>query len=490
MDTFILLGVVLMEALAAYPWLLWFGGLPFRPWTASPISFPAALGVILFAAAAARLASRSRLSLAWARVVALVSGILFMLLLVWGQLGAGSALFDEGWWDVAVRNMAGVVAGLVLGAYLLWRGFAAGSAQLALRHLHRRLVVGFGCLALLCVLELTTGASAGLPGAMIPYIFAFFAAGLLAAGLANYAGIEWPGGEKTKPSIRAIRNWLLVVAGAVGLLLLLGWLAAAALSFDFAGWLGAPLGAAGEWLLKGLVFVIAYPIGFLLAGLAWVVQLLRSWFGASPPPANYQPPDIAKWLEESRARSGEASTPVVFEALKWVLLALVIGAVIFLIARAIGRSVRALDNREFSETRESLWDWHDLRKSLDLSIRRPHARRRPEAGYGPPPWDEEREPPPDPRAVYARLLQESRRAGRARAASATPHEHSVFLADLAAGEKPALDEITSAYVACRYGGVNLSPEQLAELGRRWLGLREVMRSVNALPDTRKPPTGP
>jgi hypothetical protein len=64
------------------------------------------------------------------------------------------------------------------------------------------------------------------------------------------------------------------------------------------------------------------------------------------------------------------------------------------------------------------------------------------------------------------------------------------LADLAAGEKPALDEITSAYVACRYGGVNLSPEQLAELGRRWLGLREVMRSVNALPDTRKPPTGP
>jgi hypothetical protein len=475
LDSLVLPGVVLMELLAAYPWLEWFASLPFRPVETLPLGLASALVIILFPTLAARLALQTRLSLGKARAAVLAPSLLLMLLLVRLGAGGGYGLGDPAWLDFARRNLPAVGAGLAMGIWLLWRGVSVGSAYFNVKSVQRLLLTGAATLAVLSLLWLiTTGGDTSGAGQLRHYVLGFFAIGMLTSGVAGFANVDWPSGAGhwSGPSFR---HWLLVVSGTAGILILLGWLLAGALAFDSAQLL-APLGVVAEWLLTALVYVIGYPVGFLLTGVAWVVALLRGWFGQQPLPTRPEAPNIAKWLEESRARSGAAEPLVAFEVLKWLILALVIGAVIFLIVRAFRRSFYRADSGEVSEERQSLWSWRSLGDDLGAPFRRLAGLRRRRAEGASPIWDEETGLPPDPRAVYARLLEEGRLAGQPRRETETPLEYILALGPLAGGEKPGLEEITASYMAYRYGGEAAGTDKLGRLRETWLRLRDRLRA--------------
>jgi hypothetical protein len=474
-DSLVMLGVVLMELLAAYPWLEWFGGLPFKPWASTPISLPAAVAIILFPALATRLTLRGNISLVTARAAILAPSLLVTLALVVSGAGLDFAFNDPAWPGRALQNLPAVLAGLALGAYLLWRGIWSAGGNLDSRSVQVRMMGGIGGLTGLSLLWLLPGDDADTAGRLGPYVIGFFATGLLTAGLASYAGVEWEQGDKSPRAGAGVRRWLLIIASSVATLVLLGWLLAGALSFDLAARLAAPLGTAGEWLLMALVYAVAYPIGFLLTGFAWLLELFRSWFGGPPPPQNLgPPPDIDKWLKESQARSDQSGPLPVFEVLKWLLLALAAAGVVYLIVRAFRRSFYPADSQEVSEDRESLWSWHDLGSGLRAPLAGLVSRRR-KATETLRMWNEDEGLPPDPRAVYARLLEEGQRAGRPRQAAETPLEYAGALGSLAGEERPGLEDITTAYVSYRYGDEGMGREELGQLRVIWLRLRDQLR---------------
>ncbi|MFW6050688.1 MAG: DUF4129 domain-containing protein, partial [Myxococcota bacterium] len=81
-------------------------------------------------------------------------------------------------------------------------------------------------------------------------------------------------------------------------------------------------------------------------------------------------------------------------------------------------------------------------------------------------WRRRRSPPRDPAVVlYRRLDARLRRAGRPRPPSVTPRAHALQLEQEGHPHAPVVREVTEAYLAARYAGRPLTPDQTSRLAR-------------------------
>ena len=120
-------------------------------------------------------------------------------------------------------------------------------------------------------------------------------------------------------------------------------------------------------LLGKLFHYLLIPLNCIFEGIFYVLQFIVEWLrGDQPlePPSEGMPGGI-EGLEEVVPK---ALPPEVATAIQWLVIALIIAAVIYFLARAITRYLDRRAGEEIEEIHESLWSVNEFRDDLRLLL--------------------------------------------------------------------------------------------------------------------------
>ena len=477
----------LMEAMWAYPWFVWIGGLDAVGWPETPVTLASAI----FLPVAAILVSRAALARNWtsSRVlfVALPALLLLTALVVRLELSGGRPLWDPDWWTYAVEQRSAIFGSLAFGVFLLWRGISVGMETPSFDAIYRRFLLGLAALvALLALSGLVYGAdearntlrSTGF------YVVGFLFSGLLAMGLVNLKNIWEEMMRRDEASGAVGRRWFSMLLGVVFSIMVVSLVVASAFSFNLAMALLYPLRVLADLLVTIFVYAVALPLGLIAAVLIYIFRFLASLLPRGQPLQPLGVPGPAEVREIVEGQGTRSFPPEAALVLKWGLVALVVLAVVYILARAMLRYTRGRKRDEdIEEVSESLWTWDgfkaDLRSFLARLLGRFQRRKSAIAVAVSPPLSTVREADTSAvfsvRDIYRGLLWETRRLGVPRRKPETPTEYRGRLEGSFETEDEALQAITEAYIEERYGGMDASGEKLGALNRSWRSLRSTLR---------------
>jgi hypothetical protein len=356
---------------------------------------------------------------------------------------------------LAGKNIAGAVidVGLVLwfwrrGMQRARRGFEYGELSLAFK-------IGFGILLGIMIVAMLLPQPLGpqLLAALAGSLVIFFLSGLVALSLVRLASIRHArraDGTQADPT----RFWLLALSllgcAVIALVILLETVFSLA-TFEVVLSALAPfwnaLGTVVGWILYGIIFVILSPI---FDGISWLMGWLLHYTNSSqPPPVQpFKPPF-------HNTRGPQPISPEVLLIGRWVLLALAVLVVLWIVRVSLRRRSVLAEEEQVEEERESL----DSRSLLGQRWREWWQRLRRVKRTAPALDGLD---PDSVRARYRELLHTiaTEKSALARQASETPAEYeSRLLPHLAAPndssndgtETATLDELTQAYMLERYG---------------------------------------
>jgi hypothetical protein len=359
--------------------------------------------------------------------------------------------------------VSGVVVAFALALYLWWRGTVLGRQAPGFLEVEGAFRWGIGRLVAFGVLLAISSRSSITPAVearATPFVVGFFFVSLLTLALARLESL------RTRSRSLAINaQWLGVLVSVVSMVVLLALVAAQVVSFDILTLAARPVFDLLGQIVLVLVYVIVIPLAYLIQ---WLIFLMLSMLHASAnpvPPQPMQPSDIGNVFERLISALIPASVLV---AIKAIGAAIALGLALLIVTRGLSRwRASTADAEATNEQRESvmdaaalrLWLWAWLLKLLRRAARQGPAAR---AGAG---ATAESAPPAEldsARAVYVQLLTTGAAAGAARAATVTPHEHLPGLASVLE-PRPALEELTEAYVRERYAEMRAPDEELAIL---------------------------
>lgn len=476
---------VLLEVLRSYPWLVWISTWPLVGWDKPPLSLGGAVALALVAEGLTRFALRREWPMGRVRLVVLPVVVVLLASLVRIEQGGGYAPWDPAWGRYALGNLPALAGGLAFGVFLLWRGISVGRESPAFDYVYRKFLGGLVALVALVVVWGTMSGSIAIRQVLSNagvYVVAFFAVGLLALALANLQAIQEQMRRHQEAPAWFQRRWLSLVVGLVLVIVAASLGLASAFSMDMAALLLRPLQVLADWLLIAFIYGVAYPLGFVVAGLIYFLRFLIGLIRREQPPQPFQLPDFSD-LRLAAEGQGHGLRPEVVLALKLGLVALVVGLVLYLLARAIFRYWKGKPEEDVEEVSESLWSGeafkNDLRSLLAWLFHwfkgRKHALAVPVA----PPAAIAEGVAPDRlfsvRELYQGLLWEGRRSGLPRHGSETPYEYGGKLRERVGPGASDLHAITEAYVMERYGDSPVAGEALAQLNRLWRRLRSFLQ---------------
>ena len=470
---------VLLEVLWAYPWLMWASSWKLLAMDKPPLGFGAALALIVTAEEASRYFLAKQWPIVMVRLVTVLVLGLALLIVVRIELGGSIAIWEGSWWGAAGNQPSGLALGLVFGIFLLLRGIGVGRATLTFDDLHQKFFFGLGALVLLFIIW---GLSSGegqfqrIVASTSLFVVAFFFISLMGLAAVNLqSGQQGMLPQEVVSSLMS-RNWLtLYLAIILGIIGVSGLLAFT-FSLNILSWVGRPVGALADALLTLFFYGIIVPLAYIAGAIFFVVRFLLSLISSGDPP-ELNIIDFTALREVSEGRS-LVVPPLAILVLKWGLLALVVGVVVFFLARALFRSDRAKEEQEDTVS-ESLWSWESLKQELRYlmvaAIGWLYKRRRVRPVPVVPPIatleGESDERQFSIREIYQGLLWEGQGAGLARKPSVTPYEYQRQLKERLADSTEQLREITDAYVAERYGETPPPDAELGILNRLWRQVR-------------------
>jgi hypothetical protein len=262
---------------------------------------------------------------------------------------------------------------------------------------------------------------------------------------------------------------MLVVVGG---LVLVGFGVASIFSPDLFGSIGDGLKAVGTFLGQAVSYILwpfIYVISWIIRGIIGLLRLL----GGRQEPGEGElggMPEI-KWPEVVPKELPFWAT----ETIKWVLVALLVGLVLFILAKAVSRlrGRRAGDGIE--EIHESLFSWKGLRDDLKelLGMLGNRFKRGP-AGTA---FDENAAGRMDVREIYRHVLWEGTRSGLPRRIYETPSDFYQRVGTSVPESRDTLEDITREYENVRYGEMSLSEERVDRVNSLWRKLRETLRRL-------------
>lgn len=238
-----------------------------------------------------------------------------------------------------------------------------------------------------------------------------------------------------------------------------------------AGLAGSRYGASGlsalytlyGWLVDGLIWVLRWPLMLVGYVIAWLIELIRSWFGQPVPEAQEQQaeggrPDFPD--PETITRAESQWVEAVLDALQWPLTILIPILVLLLLALAYRRVTRnrgrddALERESIRDEVEEVSYWDLLKGLLPAWLTR--------RGAGRYLWKY-----PDTPGIagvfmlYFETLQHAMERGLEFDARQTPNERAPHL-ESALPNAP-VSAITARFNAACYGDVPTSDERVTEL---------------------------
>ena len=482
--------VVLMELLWAYAWLIWISGWDTWGWEGTPLNIFSCILLVVFTEVVSRVSLNRDWSLKRVRLMVLPSSILLLLILVRWNLGGGYSLWDAGWLAFAGEHIGATVIALIFGVYLVWRGIAGSVPRFYFSDLYRKFIIGMVALVLLLVIWGFTAGRDTIWSSAGGFIISFFGSGLLGLGIVNLQALR-AGLLQHKEDISAFRRRRVTMMIALGLAILgIAVAVASAFSNNIWGSIVHGLGRLLDWILIALGYIFI-PFGYILEALIYAGRWLIRLITGGDQPIKFNLMDMSDLQKMAEGQAPLSMPPAVFMAIKWGLLAVIIGLLVFFLARMLIRYWEGKTPKDIEEIHETVFSWKvvkfDLRMLFAWLFRwMRRSKKAAAAGMYQPPrpsLDGENGQGADynVRELYQALLWEGRRMGTARRPAETPYEYRKRLAeriDRAAGE---IDVLTEAYIIERYGQVDLPSDKVSFLNRVWRKLKARILNRDAEP---------
>jgi hypothetical protein len=421
---------------------------------ANPNGGPAVLFLLLAGTAAARLAARLAAGRGRGLWVLLLGGLVAALLAEWWLLlWPAYALWDPAWVGALVRQVSGFAPGpfvVAVGAALIWRhGVLAewtSHSEMTTAFAGGVLVLGA---ALFIAAAFNSAAIGALTAAAVQLLLAAWAA-LSLAGVADAS--RSAAGDQP---LRLNRYWVLAALTVVGAIFGVGLLLTSLVTPGAVrGWLGL-LQPLANLLGLGVYYVFYFVSYLIFLALTPLIDYLRSLQGQPPLEPNLSGSPFGNSPTEVQvAVALPAWLELVLRGLAIVAFLALVG---FIVTWALRRQA-ATDRSGVREDRDLIWSWDLVKAQLaELLARRgapPAFAELPGAADDPLTWV---------RRAYQRLLALALARGQARRPRQTPRGFLPAVQALWPAEARALDELTDAYTAARYGQVPPTAEELAAL---------------------------
>jgi hypothetical protein len=479
------LAVVLMEVFWVYPWLVWLGSWPIFGGGRPVLSLASVVVTLAVSLLVTRLALRQAWSLGRLRAVIIGGGLVFILIVLGVDFRAGYGFLSGPWFaylgrtlGAAFKSPGPIVPAIPVLLYLWWRGIVLGQTTSYFRDIYRTFILGMVALVVLIIfwqISATSERFTGPGGEIGLYVMGFFFFGLTAIALCHIYVMR-RSMPREEAALTSMWRWLPIMLGVIGGMVLVGFGVASIFSPDIFDSIGRGLSAIGAFLGKAVTYIL-WPLFFVLEWLIrfvkYILSLLR---GQSPPAENAtlnQPQQMFPDVTPANI------PPWVTEAIKWFVVALIVGLVLFILAKAVSR-IRARRMRdEIEEIHESLFSWRGLRDDLKelLGMMGGRFRRKP---VGPGYIFDEDAAGMDIREIYKHVLWEGSRSGIARRRYETAAEYSARLGKNVPESGEPLDDITGLYQNVRYGDKKLPEAQVDSANSCWQKLRWLIRKVREI----------
>jgi hypothetical protein len=467
-----------MKACWLYPWLAWMGNWPLLEWRQPPLTFTSMILLMGVAFFAARFLPARRWGRGRTGTSLVIMLLLAFLVIIRIEYRAGFDLLDPQWFArtgqilvISYRQLNPLVIALPSGIYLIWWGIRLGNSPISFSRIYRAFFTGLiGLVIILIVLASGSGAAVTSPGV---YAAGFFFCGLAALALGNRRIFPLKTSPEGRARFSARRFWI-VLAFIAGIVICGVVLAVSLGGADSWENLVTALKTAGDWLYDNVITHLLNGLGYLIAGLFYVLNFI---FNLVFSPPDFDPSEAAG--EATPEPTPSTVTPMVVPeevvlALKWAGLAALAALVVYLLVKAY-QSYAAGGVREgVDEERESLWSWDLFRSDLRLFLlmlwsKFKRSRSTPAAGETVPAWYNDEAIPyqTDVRDIYRHLLWEAAAAGINRFRHETTDEYARRLIRAVPEDSEPVIEINRLYALTRYGDQLPSQPQLDMANRLW-----------------------
>jgi hypothetical protein len=477
--------IVLMETFWVYPWLFWLGSFtgfsPPRP----PLSLTSVFLTLAAATLAIRLFLRQKWSVHQVQAAIIGCGLVVILLALGSEYGAGYGFLSGRWFTYAGQAFSNIltrpdtiVIALPALLYLWWRGIGLGQMTFNFKNIYRSFLLGIAALIALIIIWhfSTSSGDFSKPGAGIGLnVLAVFFFGLLAIAISHLYTMRSTM-PKEEAALTSVWRWLPIMLTVIGGMIVVVFVIAGVFSPGFFAAVGNILGAVFHFLGKIFDYVLV-PVNFLFEGIIWVLRWLISLLRGN----QVQQPNSSGNMslkDMFPATTPVELSPILYAVIKWVVLAVIIAAVIFILAKAVSRFRDRRAGEEIEEIHESLFSWrglgNDLRELLGMMGKKFQRKGAPlAAGY--PDDDESRRM--DIREIYWHLLREADRSGHKRSRHETPEEYSGRLGRAVPESREHVTRLTDMYTGVRYGETGLPEEKVDSANSLWRILRALLRGL-------------
>jgi len=475
------LAVMLMETFWVYPWLVWLGSWPVFNDGRPVLSLASVIITLAVSLVVTRLTLKQAWSLWRVRAVIIGGGLLFILIVLGVDFRTGYGFFSGPWFAYVGRTLGAtfsspgtIVAAIPALLYLWWRGIILGQTTSYFRDIYRTFILGMLALVALIIFWQISAASERFssPGGEIGiYVMAFFFFGLIAIAV-SHIYIMRSSMPKEEAALTSVWRWLPIMLGVIGGMVLVGFGLASIFSPDIFNAIGRGFSAIGGFIGEIIGYILTpvfFIIEWLIRILKYILSLLQGEQAQSPFSGNMSNPDFPNVVPKE-------IPPWVQDAIKWFVVALIVGLVLFILAKAVSRIRARRMQDEIEEINESLFSWKGLRDDLKelLGMMGNRFRRKP-AAAGESFDEDAREL--DVREIYRHMLWEGARSGIPRRKHETASEYSGRLGKNVPESGEPLGDITSLYENVRYGDMKAPEERVESANSWWQKLRAMIRKL-------------
>jgi hypothetical protein len=478
--------IVLMEAFWVYPWLVWMGSLsafnPPRP----PLSLISVVIVLAAAVAAVRYLLRPRWPVQLARMVITGGGLVVVLFVLGVEYRSGFTFLSADWFTYLGRVFAHlftrpdtIVIALPALLYLWRRGINLGQAASYFRSVYNSFGIGIVALIVLMVLWQVgkTSGSFRTPGADIGLdIIAFFFFGLMAIAVTHLYQMRGAM-PREEAGLSSVWRWLPIMLVVIGGMVVLVFIITGVFSEGFFTAVGHGFGVIFHFLGVILNYVMV-PFNYLLEGIVWIMRLIVNLLRGS----QNQPPNSTgnTSLTDIFPKLTPTDVPaVVYVIAKWLVVAVVAAAVIYILARAVSRYRDRRAREEIEQLDESLLSWRNLNDDLKAlwALMAKNLQKKPSRAA---PVYHDKPGRLGIREIYRRLLREAALSGYGRKHQETPAEYAGRLENALPEAREPLDRLTDLYSGVRYGDAAPPEEEVTLANSAWQALRHLFGGIRGV----------
>ena len=483
------LTVILTEVMCVYPWLTHIGRWPVFIQERTPLSLASLILLLGGSFFVTRFFIRRRWSLRWTRLSIIACGLAAIITVLRIEYSVAPGLLDGKWFIYISRLLVNsyshpnqVVAALLFGVYLWWRGIGLGYSPLFFENIYRSFSIGFVTLVVLILAWGTDPQDISMSTIGI-YVAGFFFFGLSALALAKLKGTQ----EQNKEGgVSAVFNgrWLSIIIVVITGIVLVGIGIASIFSTQFLSVLGQLFDVVSGLLYKVLYYISAVGlaiVGFLMAVSFAIIQSILNMLQGEIPTEVSSSANVTA-IQELKQNVARTASPETTLIIKWILFALVIAAVVFLFGRAILHYGASRQKEDVEEIHESLWSWDgfliDLR--LFFSLLWQHFRSRIKTVIPVSAGRHSQHHRMDIggrlgiREIYQHLLQQASQIGVTRRYQETPYEYCKRLGQVVPEGSAPLIELTHIYVNIRYGDLAAEAKQVDYANDLWETIQKLL----------------